>query len=195
MVHSSFSFKHMESSTLLPSARHFARVGKPAPSFHLPALLADGSFGHVSLDQYRGLWLVLFFYPLDFTFVCPTEITGFAKHVADFDALNTKVLGGSTDSEHSHKAWLKELGSLPFPLFSDKTRTLSEDYGVLIEDEGIALRGTFIVDPDGILRYALYHDKGVGRSVDETLRVLKALQTGELCPMDWHAGEKTLGKT
>jgi alkyl hydroperoxide reductase subunit AhpC len=136
----------------------------------------------------------LFFYPLDFTFICPTEITGFSKRYSEFQALNAEILGGSTDSVHAHKAWLKELGELNFPLFSDSTRNMSWDYGVLLHDLGIALRGTFIIDPEGVLRYALYHDLGVGRSVDETLRVLKALQTGELCPVGWKEGEATLGK-
>lgn len=171
-----------------------ARVGAKAPDFTLEVCEPDGSFGTRSLKDYKGKWLVLFFYPLDFTFVCPTEITGYAKHHDDFKKLKAEVLGGSTDSVHSHKAWLKELGALTFPLFADMNRTLSRDYNTLIPEKGIALRGTFIVDPDGVLRYALYHDLGVGRSVAETLRVLEALQTGELCPMDWSKGGKTLGK-
>ncbi|MBI4714178.1 peroxiredoxin [Candidatus Uhrbacteria bacterium] len=169
-------------------------VGKIAPHFNVKAVNTDGDFVEVDLNDYKNKWLVLFFYPLDFTFVCPTEITGFSMRHEEFKQLNAEVLGGSTDSVHSHKAWLKNLGELKFPLFSDSTRTMSRDYGVLLEDKGIALRGTFIIDPDGILRYALYHDLGVGRSVNETLRVLKALQTGELCPVEWKAGEKTLGK-
>ncbi|MBI5370191.1 peroxiredoxin [Candidatus Uhrbacteria bacterium] len=175
-------------------APQIARVGKPAPTFSCEAVSPIGEFQQVSLADYRNKWLVLFFYPLDFTFVCPTEITGFSKRLDEFTALGACVLGGSTDSVHSHKAWLKDLGELNYPLFSDITRALSCDYGVLLDEKGIALRGTFIIDPDGILRYALYHDLGVGRSVDETLRVLKALQTGELCPVNWHEGEKTLGK-
>lgn len=174
-------------------APQYARVGQLAPHFHVEAVLANGEFINVSLDDYRSKWLVLFFYPLDFTFVCPTEITGFSKRYDEFKKLNAEVLGGSTDSVHSHKAWLKDLGELHYPLFSDLTRTMSRDYGVLLEDKGIALRGTFIIDPDGVLRYALYHDLGIGRSVTETLRVLSALQTGELCPVEWTHGEKTLG--
>ena len=172
----------------------FAQVGKLAPKFECEAVIEDGKFVNISSKDYLGKWLVLFFYPLDFTFVCPTEITGFSKHEEDFKKLNAKVLGGSTDSVHSHKAWLKELGTLTYPLFSDLTRTMSRDYNVLIAEKGIALRGTFIIDPEGVLRYALYHDLGVGRSVKETLRVLEALQTGELCPMEWESGGKTLGK-
>src|SRR3989338_2132950 len=171
-----------------------AQVSKPAPNFNVETVIKNGEFSQATLEDYKGKWLVLFFYPLDFTFVCPTEITGFSKRFEEFKALNAQILGGSTDSIHSHKAWLKELGELQYPLFSDITRDMSWDYGVLLSEQGIALRGTFIIDPEGILRYALYHDLGVGRSVDETLRVLKALQTGELCPVDWSQGKETLGK-
>ena len=172
-----------------------AQVGKKAPHFHLEALATDGEqFIHVDSKEMKGKWIVLFFYPLDFTFVCPTEITEYSKRFKEFETLNAVVFGGSTDSVHSHKAWIKELGRLNFPLFSDMNKTVSRDYGVLIEEQGIALRGTFIIDPEGILRYSLIHDLGVGRSVTETLRVLKALQTGELCPVEWGEGKKTLGK-
>lgn len=171
-----------------------ARVAKLAPDFDVETVIQGGEFSRATLDNYKGKWLVLFFYPLDFTFVCPTEITGFSKRYNEFKALNAEVLGGSTDSVHSHKAWLKDLGELAFPLFSDMNRSMSADYGVLLEEKGIALRGTFIIDPEGILRYALYHDLGIGRSVSETLRVLKALQTGELCPVEWNEGTSTLGK-
>ncbi|TAK04305.1 peroxiredoxin [Patescibacteria group bacterium] len=171
-----------------------AQVGSRAPHFKVEAVEKGGKFVTIDLDQYEGKWVVLFFYPLDFTFVCPTEITAFSHAHDAFQKLDAVVLGGSTDSVHSHRAWLKELGDLNYPLFSDITRSVSRDYGVLLQDKGIALRGTFIIDPEGILRYALYHDLGVGRSVDETLRVLEALQTGELCPMDWKKGGKTLGK-
>ena len=174
-------------------APQIARVGKPAPYFDLETVRQAAHFQTQS-QLIKGKWLVLFFYPLDFTFVCPTEITGFSKRFEEFRALNAEVLGGSTDSIHSHKAWLKELGDLNYPLFSDMNRTTSADYGVLLEEKGVTLRGTFIIDPDGILRYALYHDLGVGRSVTETLRVLKALQTGELCPVEWTQGGTTLGK-
>ena len=172
-----------------------ARVRKPAPDFTLEGYSPDGSFKKYSLKDYRGKWVVLFFYPLDFTFICPTEITEFSTKDAAFKKLGAEVLGASTDSCHSHKAWCEsKLGQLAYPLLSDMTHKVSRDYGVLIEEEGTALRGTFIVDPDSVLRYALYHDNGVGRSVDECLRVLEALQTGELCPASWKPGEKTLGK-
>ena len=168
-------------------------VGKLAPDFKLQGVMHE-KFEDYKLSDYRGKWVILFFYPLDFTFICPTEITGFTKHEAEFTKLNATVLGVSTDSVHSHKAWLKDLGPLKYPLLSDMSHKVSAEYGTLVEEEGTALRGTFIIDPDGFVRYALYHDNGVGRSVKETIRVLEAFQTGELCPMDWTPGEKTLGK-
>jgi alkyl hydroperoxide reductase subunit AhpC len=169
-------------------------VGNAAPKFSMATVSGDGKdFGRVSLDDYAGKWLVLFFYPLDFTFVCPTEITGYSKRIEEFKALGADVLGASVDSEHSHKAWINgDLGELAFPLASDMTKKVSEEYGILIEDAGIALRGLFIIDPEGVLRYSVVHDLNVGRSVDETLRVLKALQTGGLCPMDWDEGDDLL---
>ncbi len=168
------------------------QVGQPAPDFDLKGVV-DGEFVDVKLSDYRGKWVVLFFYPLDFTFVCPTEIQGFAKHNDEFEALGAQVFGASVDSEHSHKAWIERDfgGSLPFPLLSDIRREATEDYGVLLPD-GIALRGTFIVDPEGTLKYAVVHSNNIGRNTDETLRVLQALQTGELCPVDWRPGEATL---
>jgi len=175
-------------------APQIAHVGRPAPSFEAEGVDGKGQFHTYKLEDYQKKWLVLFFYPLDFTFVCPTEITEFSARYDEFKKLDADVLGMSTDSVHSHKAWLKELGELRYPLLSDMNHTISEDYGVLIAEQGIALRGTFIVDPDGVLRYALYHDLGVGRSVDELLRVLQALQTGELCPASWKPGKETLGK-
>ena len=168
------------------------QVGQQAQDFGLKGVV-DGEFVDVTLSDYRGKWVVLFFYPLDFTFVCPTEIQGFAKHNAEFEALGAQVLGASVDSEHSHKAWIeRDFGSLPFPLLSDIRREATDAYGVLLPD-GIALRGTFIVDPDGVLKYAVVHDNNIGRNTDETLRVLQALQTGEKCPIDWRPGEATLG--
>lgn len=172
-----------------------ARIGHPAPPFKVEAVIEKDKFTTLSLDDYKGKWLVIFFYPLDFTFVCPTEIKEFRSHYQEFVDLGADLIGGSTDSVYSHKAWIeKELGELPYPLFADKNLNMSLDYEVLQEEDGVALRGTFIVDPDGILRYALYHDLGVGRSVTETLRVLAALQTGENCPASWTKGQETLGK-
>lgn len=169
-------------------------VGKQAPAFNLNAVKGDGTdFMTVNSEDYKGKWLVFFFYPLDFTFVCPTEITAYSKRMKEFEALNTAVLGASVDSEHSHKAWINgDLGPLNFPLASDMTKKVAEAYGILMEDEGIALRGLFIINPEGVLQYSVVHDLNVGRSVDETLRVLQALQTGGLCPIDWSEGDKLL---
>jgi len=169
-------------------------VGKSAPDFKLNAVTGDGKdFVEVKLEDYKGKWLVLFFYPLDFTFVCPTEITGYSKHIEKFKALGAEVVGVSVDSEHSHKAWINgDLGPINFPLASDMTKKVSDDYGILIEESGIALRGLFIINPDGVLQYSVVHDLNVGRSVDETLRVLQALKTGGLCPIDWEEGDALL---
>lgn len=169
-------------------------LDKKAPDFKMPTASGDGKdLGEVTLDDYKGGWLVMFFYPADFTFVWPTEITGFSKQFEKFDAENAKLLGVSTDSEHSHKAWINgELGKLKFPLASDRTMTVSRDYGVLVEEDGVALRGLFIIDPEGSVRYSVVHGMNVGRSVDETLRVLKALKTEGLCPIDWGEGEELL---
>lgn len=155
-------------------------------------------FGKVSLSDYKGKWLVLFFYPLDFTFVCPTEITALSDAKDIFDDLDTEILGVSTDSKFSHRAWINTprdengLGELNFPLASDITKSVSRDYGVLIEEEGIALRGLFIIDPEGELKYQVVNHNDVGRSVDETVRVLQALQSGGLCPANWKPGDEHL---
>jgi peroxiredoxin 2/4 len=172
-----------------------AKVGEPAPNFSLDAVIGK-EFKKVNLGDYRGKWVVLFFYPLDFTFVCPTEIRGFNERLDAFNALNAVVLGASVDSKFSHLAWIKrgDLGDLEYPLLSDFKKEVAERYGILDIREGAALRGLFIIDPDGVLQYQLVHNLSVGRSVEETLRVLEALQTGELCPIGWHKGEKTLGK-
>ncbi|WP_427339370.1 peroxiredoxin [Caloranaerobacter sp. DY30410] len=169
-------------------------VGKPAPLFKMKTALGNGEgFGEVSLEDYKGKWLVMFFYPLDFTFVCPTEITGYSDRYEEFKAEGAEILAVSTDSEHSHKAWINgDLGKINFPLASDFTKKVSKDYGVLVEEEGVALRGLFIIDPEGIVRYSVIHDLNVGRSVDETLRVLKALKTGGLCPVNWKPGDELL---
>ncbi|WP_432409316.1 peroxiredoxin [Wukongibacter sp. M2B1] len=174
-------------------------VGVNAPNFEMETALGDGkNFSKVSLKNYKGKWLIMFFYPLDFTFVCPTEITGFSDKYEEFKELNADVLGISTDSVHSHKAWINTsqdqggLGNLKFPLASDITHQVSKDYGVYVEDEGIATRGLFIIDPDGIIKYQVVHDLNVGRSVSEVIRVLRALQTGGLCPIDWDEGDKLL---
>jgi peroxiredoxin (alkyl hydroperoxide reductase subunit C) len=172
-----------------------AKVGELAPDFTLDTVVGK-EFKKLSLSDYRGKWVVLFFYPLDFTFVCPTEIKGFNKELDAFKKLNAVVLGASVDSKYSHLAWIErgDLGKLDYPLLSDFKKEVAERYGILDEKEGAALRGLFIIDPEGVLQYELVHNLSVGRSVEETLRVLEALQTGELCPLGWRPGEKTLGK-
>ena len=171
------------------------QVAKPAPEFTAQALV-NGEIKEVSLRDYRGKWVVLFFYPLDFTFVCPTEIKGFGAAYGEFQKLNCEVIGASVDSVYSHKNWIQQDfgGSLPFPLISDMTKRISRDYGVLFEEKGISFRGSYVIDPDGILRSYTVNDLPVGRSVDETLRLVTAFQSGELCPIGWTPGEKTLGK-
>jgi peroxiredoxin 2/4 len=172
-----------------------AKVGEPAPGFTLEAVIGK-AFKKVSLADYRGKWVVLFFYPLDFTSVCPTEIKGFNQALISFSDLDAVVLGASVDSKFSHLAWIQrgDLGDLKYPLLADFKKEVAERYGILDKKEGAALRGLFIIDPDGVLQYQLVHNLSVGRSVEETLRVLEALQTGELCPIGWHKGDKTLGK-
>jgi peroxiredoxin (alkyl hydroperoxide reductase subunit C) len=167
-------------------------VGRQAPDFALEGVRA-GEFVDVALRELRGQWVVLFFYPLDFTFVCPTEIREFSKRSAEFAEVNAQILAVSVDSKYAHLAWQREIGPTTYPMLADITKRVSREYGVLLEDEGVALRGLFIIDPDGTVRYELVHDLSVGRSVGETLRVLKALQTGELCPVDWQPGMETLG--
>ena len=169
-------------------------VGKKAPDFHVTAVSGDGEeFLDISLDTYKGHWLVLFFYPLDFTFVCPTELTSFSSEQQIFHEADAQILAVSTDSEYSHQAWIRNgLGPLRYPLGADKTMTMSRDYGVLLKKEGVALRGLFIIDPDQIIRYSVIHDNNIGRSTQEVLRVLKALQTGSLCGANWTIGSSPL---
>ena len=172
-----------------------AEIGLPAPPFSLDAVFKQ-EFVTVNLGDYKGKWVVLFFYPGDFTFVCPTEIRGFNSSLAEFSKINTSVLAVSVDSKFSHQAWIKSgaLGTLDFPLLSDFSKQTARDYGVLDEAKSSARRGLFIIDPNGVLQHILIHNDKVGRSVDEALRVLKALQTAELCPLNWKPGEKTLAK-
>lgn len=178
-------------------------VAKPAPNFAAPIYdPADPSrFGDiVRLEDYKGRWLVFFWYPQDFTHVCPTEITAISDRLDEFHDAECDVLGASTDSIYSHRAWVNVprdqngIAGIRFPLLSDRTHQIARNYGVLLEEEGIALRGLFIVDPEGILQYAAVYNLNIGRSVDETLRVLMGLQTGGLCPSDWKPGQKTLGE-
>ncbi len=176
-----------------------AQVGQPAPDFSLEGVvgIAVGKeFRQVSLKDFRGKWLVLFFYPADFTFVCPTEIRGFNESRDSFRRLNSEILGVSTDSKWSHLAWLKrgDLGDLKYPLLADFNKITARDYRVLDLQTGVAQRGLFIIDPQGVLQYQVVHSADVGRSVDETLRVLEALQTGGLCPLGWKPGQKILDR-
>ncbi|AQS55845.1 peroxiredoxin [Novibacillus thermophilus] len=174
-------------------------VGLPAPDFEMESTKdLDNLDEPVRLSDYRGKWLVLFFYPRDFTFVCPTEITALSDRYDEFAELDADILGVSTDSKYSHRAWMNisrdnnGIGDIRYPLAADTTHKVSRDYGVLEEETGTALRGLFIIDPEGIVRYQVVTDENIGRSVDETLRVLNALQTGGLCPSDWKPGQKTL---
>jgi peroxiredoxin 2/4 len=176
-----------------------AFVGQRAPDFTMASTknlqtLEDP----VSLADYQGKWLVLLFYPLDFTFVCPTELRGFSERYEEFRAEGAEILGVSVDSVHTHRAWIKAsresggLGELRYPLASDINHKVSRDYGVLLADAGHSLRGTFLIDPKGVLRLSLVSDLDVGRSVDETLRTIQAFKTGALCPIDWKPGQATL---
>lgn len=181
-----------------------AQVGKPAPDFKLPstkdATSAKNLGKEIKLSDYRGKWLIFFFYPLDFTFVCPTEITALSDRGAEFKEFDTEILGCSTDSIFSHWAWLSTprdkngIAGTTYPLVADFTKETARAYGVLDENTGAAQRGLFIVDPDGVLKYAVVTDDNVGRSVEETLRVLQALQTGGLCPAEWKPGKALLQK-
>jgi alkyl hydroperoxide reductase subunit AhpC len=177
-----------------------AQVQKEAPDFTADAVVNE-DFKQVKLSDYKGKYVVLFFYPLDFTFVCPTEIVAFSDRIKDFHDRGAEVLGVSVDSKFSHLAWIQTpraqggLGGLSYPLVSDLTKKISTDYGVLLEG-GVALRGLFVIDKTGIVRTITVHDLPIGRSVDETLRVLDALQHfekfGEVCPADWTKGGATI---
>src|SRR3989338_2652337 len=173
------------------------RISQPAPSFEKNIAYKKGAsdFVKISLGDYKDKWLVFFFYPRDFTFICPTELKGFAKHKQEFKDLNCEILAVSTDSEWSHKAWFeRDLQEVTYPVLADTTHKISRDYGILNEDNGEAERGLFIINPQGQINYIIVSAGSVGRSVKETLRVLKAIQSGERCPVDWEEGEATLGK-
>ncbi|XP_064631294.1 peroxiredoxin-like [Lineus longissimus] len=180
------------------------RVQHPAPDFSGQAVV-DGKFQPIKLADYSGKWLVLFFYPLDFTFVCPTEIIAFSERMEDFKSLGAEVVGVSTDSHFSHLAWINTprkqggLGGLKYPLLSDFNKTVSRDYGVLLEDAGVALRGLFLIDPSGTVRQVTVNDLPVGRSVDETIRLIQAFQFvekhGEVCPANWKPKSGTIKPT
>jgi peroxiredoxin (alkyl hydroperoxide reductase subunit C) len=173
-------------------------VGDRLPTFNLQSVVSldkGREFAALTNASYPGKWLVLFAWPMDFTFVCPTEIAEFGKRNPEFADRDTQVLGLSTDTHFVHLAWRRDhedLRSLPYPMLADTRRELSSALGILHKSEGVPLRATFIVDPEGIIRFASVNDLSVGRNVDEVLRVLDALQTGELCPCNWQAGEPTL---
>ncbi len=178
------------------------QVSKPAPMFTATAVMPDNSFKEdFKLEDYRGKHVVLFFYPLDFTFVCPTEILEFNHKLAEFEKRGVQVIGCSTDSHFSHLAWknqdIKEggIGNIQYPLVSDFAKTISRDYGVLLED-GVALRGSFLIDKEGVLQHAVINNLPLGRNIDEMIRMVDALQFteehGEVCPANWHEGEEAM---
>jgi len=174
-------------------------TGRQAPDFKADAVVA-GEFKEVSMSDYRGKYVILFFYPLDFTFVCPTELHAFQDRLDEFKKRNVEVIGVSVDSKFSHLAWLntpKKVGGIEgvtYPLVSDLNKTISADYDVLVEGAGIAYRGLFLIDKDGVVQHQVVNALSLGRSIDETLRVIDALQFceehGEVCPADWHKGDE-----
>jgi peroxiredoxin 2/4 len=178
------------------------RVGQAAPDFTATAVY-DQEFKTIKLSDYRGKYVVLFFYPLDFTFVCPTEVTAFSDRYKDFKAINAEVLGVSVDSEFSHLAWTQTdrksggVGELAYPLVSDIKKEISTAYNVLDPDAGVALRGLFLIDKDGVIQHSTINNLAFGRSVDETLRTLQAIQhvqshPDEVCPANWKPGDATM---
>src|SRR3954447_8988493 len=186
-------------ATETSNAVTIAKVGKPAPDFDMPSTKnIDTLAENVRLSDYKGKWLILLFYPLDFTFVCPTELIHFSDRLEEFQGVGAEVVGVSTDSVHSHRAWLKTpvdkngIEGVKYPIASDVGGKLAAKYNILVEDANIALRGLFIINPEGVLQYSVVHDLNIGRSVDETLRVLQGLQTGGLCAADWKPGQSNL---
>jgi peroxiredoxin (alkyl hydroperoxide reductase subunit C) len=178
------------------------RVGQAAPDFTATAVVAQ-EFKTIKLSDYRGKYVVLFFYPLDFTFVCPTEITAFSDRIGEFSGINTEILGVSVDSEFAHLAWIQTdrksggVGDVEYPLVSDLKKEISTAYNVLDPDAGVSLRGLFIIDKEGVIQHATINNLSFGRSVDETLRTLKAIQyvqshPDEVCPAGWQEGDATM---
>ena len=176
-------------------------VTQQAPDFTADAVMPNDSFAELKLSSYRGKYVMLFFYPLDFTFVCPSEIVAFDAALSNFEAKNVQVIGVSVDSQYTHLAWKntprKEggIGPIRYPLVADLTKEIARSYGVLL-DGGMALRGLFLIDKEGIVRHALINDLPIGRSIDEALRVVDALQFheqhGDVCPANWHTGEEAM---
>ncbi|KAL3149717.1 hypothetical protein ABBQ38_013545 [Trebouxia sp. C0009 RCD-2024] len=187
------------SSIVYPAVEAF--VSSPAPDFTAPAVI-DGEISEVSLKNYRGQYVILFFYPKDFTFVCPTEIIAFSERAKQFEQLNCQLIAASTDTEETHLAWIKTprkkggLGIMQIPILADTTKEIAARYGVLVKDKGVALRGLFIINPEGVLEQATINNMPIGRSVDEALRLLQAIQFvaehGEVCPADWKPGAKSM---
>lgn len=170
------------------------QIGQKAPDFTTKALVG-ADFKEISLSDYRGKWVCLYFWPLDFTFVCPTEIKAFSDMVPEFEDRDCVVLGGSCDSEFSHLGWVQaksELKGLKHAMLADYTKSISASLGILDHEKGVAQRATFLIDPQGIVRFVYVTDLNVGRSPEEVIRVLDALQTDELCPCNWKKGEETL---
>lgn len=173
-------------------------VTKPAPDFKAKAVMPDNEFQEISLTDYRGKYVVLFFYPLDFTFVCPSEIIAFDHRLAEFQQRNTEVIGVSVDSHFSHLAWKNQtinqggIGQVRYPLVADMTKQIARDYDVLV-NESVALRGSFLIDREGIVRHQVVNDLSLGRNIDEMLRIIDALQFteqyGEVCPAGWSKGK------
>jgi peroxiredoxin (alkyl hydroperoxide reductase subunit C) len=182
----------------------YSLIQKPAPDFSADAVMANGEFTKLSLSNFKNKYVCLFFYPLDFTFVCPSEILSFSNRAKEFEDRNTQILGVSVDSKFSHHAWRKTaieqggIGEIHFPLISDITKEIARDYGVLVDD-AVALRGTFLIDKSGIVRHATLNDLPLGRNVDETLRMIDALQHteqyGEVCPAGWKKGATAMKPT
>lgn len=173
-------------------------VGQKLPEFSLQAVVSTDpktAFTKITNETYQGKWQVLFFWPKDFTFVCPTEIKAFGDMTAEFSDRDAQVLGASVDSEFVHLAWRQnheDLKTLPFPMLADIKRELSTELGILDPAEGVSQRATYIIDPEGIIRFVMVTDLSVGRNVKEVIRVLDALQTDELCPCNWQKGQETL---
>lgn len=176
-------------------------VTKPAPDFTAEAVLTDGSFAKITLSQFKGKYVLLFFYPLDFTFVCPTEIIAFSERVKEFNDLGVEVIGVSVDSHFSHLAWRNVprdqggIGPIQYSLVADLDKQIARNYDVLLND-AVALRGLFLIDKEGVVRHQVVNDLPLGRSVDEALRMVQALQfvekNGEVCPADWKQGKRTI---
>ncbi|PKK83125.1 MAG: thioredoxin peroxidase [candidate division Zixibacteria bacterium HGW-Zixibacteria-1] len=179
-------------------------VTKRAPDFTAKSVMPDNTFEDLTLSSYREKYVILFFYPLDFTFVCPSEIIAFNARLDDFKSRNCEVIGVSVDSEYSHWAWKQTpvnkggIGNIQYPLVSDITKKISRDYGILFEDS-VSLRGLFLIDREGVIRHAVINDLPLGRSVDEALRMLDALQFcekhGEVCPANWKKGDEGMKAT